>query len=113
VTALWRLSTAPTNGPRLVSLIERVADCRAAYDWSGGLIWLEVPERSDAAAVEIRHALSEIPGHATLLKAPAELRAVVDVFQPPEPHVAALTRRLKQAFDPNGILNPGRMYPGM
>lgn len=111
--ALWRLSTAPSDAPRLVSLISRTTDCLAAYDWAGGLIWLEIPELSDAAATEIRHVLSEIPGHATLVKAPRELRALVDVFQPPEPYVAALTKRLKQAFDPNGVLNPGRMYPGV
>ncbi len=111
--ALWRLSTAPSDAPRLVSLISRTTDCLAAYDWSGGLVWLEIPELSDAAATEIRHVLSEIQGHATLLKAPQDLRAVVDVFQPPEPYVAALTKRLKQAFDPNGVLNPGRMFPGV
>jgi len=35
------------------------------------------------------------------------------VFQPqPEP-LAALTRRIKEGFDPRAILNPGRMYPGV
>ncbi|MCJ7597844.1 MAG: 2-hydroxy-acid oxidase, partial [Methyloceanibacter sp.] len=37
----------------------------------------------------------------------------VDVFQPLEPSLMALTARLKAAFDPAGILNPGRMYPGV
>jgi glycolate oxidase FAD binding subunit len=32
------------------------------------------------------------------------------VFQPLPPTLLALHRRLKQAFDPHGILNPGRMF---
>jgi glycolate oxidase FAD binding subunit len=31
------------------------------------------------------------------------------VFQPLEPGVLNLTRRLKATFDPAGVLNPGRM----
>jgi glycolate oxidase FAD binding subunit len=48
-------------------------------------------------------------GHATLLKAPAASRAAVPVFQPQAPAVAAVAARLRAAFDPRGILNPGRM----
>ncbi len=33
-----------------------------------------------------------------------------EVFPPLAPNLAALHRRLKHAFDPAGILNPGRMY---
>jgi glycolate oxidase FAD binding subunit len=49
-------------------------------------------------------------GHATLIRAGADVRAAVDVFQPLEAGVEAISRRLKAAFDPAGILNPGRMY---
>jgi glycolate oxidase FAD binding subunit len=38
---------------------------------------------------------------------------VIDVFQPLDPSLMALTAGLKRAFDPVGILNPGRMYPGV
>jgi glycolate oxidase FAD binding subunit len=38
---------------------------------------------------------------------------VIDVFQPLDPPLMALTAGLKRAFDPVGILNPGRMYPGI
>jgi glycolate oxidase FAD binding subunit len=37
----------------------------------------------------------------------------VPVFEPQPAPVMALTRRLKETFDPEGILNPGRMYPGL
>jgi glycolate oxidase FAD binding subunit len=110
---LWRISTTPSRAAKLVAVIARTLDIRVAYDWSGGLIWLEAPATTDAGTVEIRRAIAEYGGHATLIRAERGTRASVDVFQPLEPSLAALTTRLKAAFDPAGILNPGRMYPGV
>jgi len=38
------------------------------------------------------------------------LRAAIEVFQPMDPALAALTRRVKESFDPLKRFNPGRMY---
>ena len=54
-----------------------------------------------------------VGGHATLVRAPDALRAAVDVFPPQPPALVALTRRVKAAFDPDGVFNPGRMYAGI
>jgi len=110
---LWRISMAPTSGPKLVHSLARKIDVRALYDWSGGLIWLDTPLITDAGAVEIRRTLAEFGGHATLIRAEPQARAVIDVFQPLDAPLMALTAELKQAFDPVGILNPGRMYAGI
>jgi glycolate dehydrogenase FAD-binding subunit len=110
---LWRISTVPSTAAKLVHNLGRKIDVRVLYDWSGGLIWLETPPISDAGAVEIRRNLAEIGGHATLIRAEAPARAAIDVFQPLDKPVMALTASLKRAFDPVGILNPGRMYPGI
>lgn len=110
---VWRISTAPGNGAKLVSALTKRLDCRAAYDWSGGLIWLQTAPTSDAGASEIRRVVAEIGGYANLIRADAGLRASVDVFQPLSPGVAALTVKLKESFDPSGVLNPGRMYLGI
>ena len=107
---LWRLSTAPTAGPKVVSAISRYMPVEAFYDWSGGLIWLEVPESADAGATDIRRVIAQYGGHATLIRADASVRAAVEVFQPLEPGIDRLSRKLKASFDPTGILNPGRMY---
>ena len=40
------------------------------------------------------------------------IRAKVPVFQPQPEGMAALSRRVKESFDPRGVLNPGRMYEG-
>ena len=110
---LWRISTLPTAAAKLVHNLARKIDVRVLYDWSGGLVWLETPPISDAGAVEIRRNLAEIGGHATLIRAEAPARAAIDVFQPLDKPVMALTASLKRAFDPVGILNPGRMYPAI
>jgi glycolate oxidase FAD binding subunit len=46
------------------------------------------------------------------VRAPAAARASVDVFAPEEPAVRALEKRVKESFDPKGVLNPGRMWAG-
>jgi glycolate oxidase FAD binding subunit len=48
-----------------------------------------------------------------LVRAPPPVRAAVDVFEPQPPGLAGLSKRLKQGFDPNGVLNPGRMWAGV
>jgi glycolate oxidase FAD binding subunit len=107
---LWRISTAPKSGPKVVASIGHYMAVNAMYDWSGGLVWAEVPPSADAGATDIRRVIAIHGGHATLIRAPEEVRAAVDCFQPLEPGVAALTRKLKATFDPSGVLNPGRMY---
>jgi glycolate oxidase FAD binding subunit len=52
-------------------------------------------------------------GHATLIRAPAAVRAVVDVFEPEPAGQAALTARVRKSFDPQGVLNAGRMWVGV
>ena len=52
-------------------------------------------------------------GHATLIARRAALRAVDDVFEPQDASLAALTKRVKEGFDPKGVLNPGRMWAGV
>jgi glycolate oxidase FAD binding subunit len=115
---LWRVSVPPRDGDRLVAAVARDLDAEYFYDWGGGLIWLApAAPGEDAGAARIRAALGAAPGsgggHATLIRAPAELRAAVPVFQPQDPAKAALTTRVKDGFDPKRVLNPGRMYAGV
>lgn len=106
---IWRISTAPTKGPKVVEALQRYVPVRAFYDWSGGLVWAEVASSADASAADVRRVVATHGGHATLMRAEAPVRAAVDVFQPLDPGVARLAQRIKIALDPGGILNPGRM----
>jgi glycolate oxidase FAD binding subunit len=108
-TQLWRVSTAPQNGPQIAAAVQRYVESRAYFDWSGGLVWLEVAPTSDAAAADIRRVMASFGGHATLMRAEPSVRAAIDVFQPLDPGLLALTRRIKSTFDPAGVLNPGRL----
>lgn len=110
---VWRLSVPPASGPRTVAEIARSLDATAFYDWAGGLIWLSMPEQGDGGIAVIRAALGACGGHATLVRAPEAFRARVPVFEPLPAALAALTRRVKESFDPKHLFNPGRLYPDM
>ncbi len=93
---LWRLSVKSTmppldlDGPQLI-------------EWGGALRWL----RTDADARIIREAAARAGGHATLFRS---ARKFGSPFHPLSPGLARIHRRLKEAFDPAGIFNPGRLY---
>jgi glycolate oxidase FAD binding subunit len=108
---LWRISTVPSKGAEVAAAIVQ-AGAQAFYDWAGGLIWVETLPSADAGAALVHGAVAAAGGHATLIRAPAAVRAAVDVFTPQDGGLSALTRRVKESFDPKGVLNPGRMWAG-
>lgn len=96
---LWRISLPPRAtlsalpGERLL-------------DWNGQLVWL----RTEAPPTRVFAAASEAGGHATLFRGGDRGG---DVFQPLATPVRRLHERIRNAFDPQRILNPGRMYEGL
>jgi len=108
---VWRISVAPQSGPGVAAAITRSLDARVFFDWGGGLLWCEIAGYpADGGAAIVRAATQAASGHATLIRASAELRGRIAVFEPQPPALAALARRIKESFDPKRILNPGRMY---
>jgi len=91
---LWRVSTA-SNAP----ITTKNKD--SFYEWGGALRWIKV----DISIDKIPDSLN---GHITLFRSPAIKN---EVFQPLPNHLLQIHRNLKQAFDPQGIFNIGRMYP--
>ncbi len=108
---LWRLSTAPAQGHAIAAAITPAA--QMFYDWAGGLLWMAMPYADEPDAGSIRAAVKAVGGHATLVRAPAAVRAALDVFEPQAAPLAALSKRVKESFDPKGVLNPGRMWAGV
>lgn len=105
---VWRVSVAPTIGYQLVATLRLKLGVDAFYDWQGGLVWLRMEAGPDADF--LRATIKALGGgHATLVRAAPELRDTVPVFEPQPGPLAALSMRLKEQFDPAGILNPGRM----
>ncbi len=108
---LWRVSTAPSKGHEFAAAITPAA--QMFYDWAGGLIWVAMPFANAPDAASIRGVVAGLGGHATLVRAPASMRASVDVFEPQGEGLSALSKRVKESFDPKGVLNPGRMWAGV
>lgn len=97
--SLWRLSV-PQTAPPLALAGESM------IEWAGGQRWL----CSALPASAVRDAATRVGGHATLFrtrdKAPG-------VFAPLQSPLDRIHRELKKAFDPAGVFNPGRLYPGL
>ena len=110
---VWRISVAPTAGAEVVRRLTDGLGGEAYYDWGGGLIWFALPACEDAGATAVRAAIADCGGHATLVRAAADVRQAVEVFQPQPGPLDDLSRRVKDAFDPEGVLNPGRMVAGV
>ena len=100
---IWRISIPPMDAPRLLASL---GDVNYFCDWAGGLIWLAAD-----SSIDVRKHVAQ--GHAQLFRATDELRIEQAVFQPQPPELAALSARIKHAFDPKGLFNPGRMYKGI
>ncbi len=114
---LWRLSLPPAQGIAAGGAIQEALGGEVTFDWAGGLLWYAPapavePADIDAGAEKLRRIVSAHGGHATLMRAPEPVRRLVPVFEPEEAALAALTRRVKENFDPRGVLNPGRMFEG-
>ena len=109
--AVWRVNVAPSRAAAVVAALGDAALAHC-YDWGGGLVWVATA-CSEAAAAAVRRAVASAQGHATLMRAPDALRATVDVFEPPSELALRLSRGLKRSFDPDGVLNFGRMYAGV
>jgi glycolate oxidase FAD binding subunit len=107
---VWRVSVAPSAGHQLVAALRLEAGVDAYYDWQGGLVWMRMEAEPEGDVVRrYIHALGG--GHATLLRAAVAARATTSAFQPQPEAVALLSARVKEKFDPAGILNPGKMAP--
>jgi glycolate oxidase FAD binding subunit len=92
--ALWRFSVKPTSAP--LGLGPQLCE------WNGSLRWIAAP--LDAA--QAHAAAGKCGGHATLFRGPDKRHGI----QKLAPGLLALHKKLKRAFDPQGILGPGRLH---
>jgi len=106
---IWRLCVPPASATEALKGSGVLGEAFWFADWAGGLLWLALPA-SDATATHLRSLTAHFGGHATLMRASAEARAELSVFEPESPARAGLTRSVKAAFDPHCVFNPGRMY---
>jgi glycolate oxidase FAD binding subunit len=102
---LWRIGV-PAGTPPLPLIGEQL------IEWGGAQRWWVTRE----AAGRVRDLAAQAGGHAMLFRAKdkaAMLGQGGSVFAPLSPPLARIHRELKQGFDPDGVFNPGRLYPDL
>jgi glycolate oxidase FAD binding subunit len=109
--AVWRVSVRPSAGPAVVAALERAVGAAWFLDWGGGLAWIAGPA-TEAAHEAVCAAALWASGTWTLVRAPDALRTALAVIPPEAPGLARISARVKAAFDPRSILNPGRLHAG-
>ncbi len=97
---VWRLSLRPSEAAATLARAGGVQ----RLDWGGARARVLLPEGTD-----LRARLGHRGARATLVRAAPETRARLGAFPPEAPAVAMLSRRLRERFDPRGVLNPGLM----
>jgi glycolate oxidase FAD binding subunit len=105
---LWRIVVPPSHGARLVSGIAALNGA-ALLDWAGGLCWARTPVETSTDAV--RRLAESAGGHATLADAPDGVRGTTPALHPEPAALAALSKRVRAAFDPAGVFETGRFAP--
>ena len=109
--AVWRISVRPSAGAAVLDALRPVG-VGGFLDWGGGLVWLAGPANTASHAAVEAAALAHL-GVWMLLRAPDALRGAVRVVPDEAAPLARITRAVKAAMDPAGILNPGRLYAGV
>ncbi len=107
---IWKVSVPPSEA------VGYLADLKTDFphvdyfcDWAGGLIWLSLPSGTiQGGEARVRSGLGG--GHATLIRGSDELKSDISPFQPLNSVKARISESIREGFDPEGILNPGRMY---
>lgn len=101
---LWRLHLPPSQGASVAQALTASGETSWHLDWAGALLWIA----TDLEAAQVRTIAAAAGGHATLVRAPERLRADVAALHPPAPGIAAIERRVRQAFDPRGVFASAR-----
>ena len=94
---LWRVSVAPTTP------IDKIDSF--CVDWGGGLRWV----KTDPEDFSLFKLAASFGGHATCF---ARKRKLGTGMQPLEPGILRLNQRVKEAMDPFGLINRGRLLEG-
>lgn len=102
---LSRICVPPSRGAAVLSGLIAL-DGVALLDWAGGLVWARTP--ASLASTSVRQLAEEMGGHAMLADAPDDVRRATSALHPEAAGVAALSRKVREAFDPAGVFDPLR-----
>jgi glycolate oxidase FAD binding subunit len=109
-----RLVRAVTYDPVVFGTSARCAVTGRASIGALRAVLGDVPPADVAAMVtRLRAMVAECDGSVVIAAAPRAVRAAIDPWGPVDPGAFALMRRIKQEFDPRGVLNAGRFVGGL
>jgi len=97
-STLWRLSVAAASPPL-------ATESEQLIEWGGALRW--IVNQADVATM--RALAVAQGGHATQFRGGKR----DGVFTPLSPPLKRIHHELKTRFDPDGLFNPGRLYPDL
>jgi glycolate dehydrogenase FAD-binding subunit len=109
-----KIGVLPTYLDEVAAEAERLAVCTFRAH-ALGILYAALQGETEAtmrAIKALREFVTTRKGQLVVQRAPRELRERVDVWGPPRPDFAVM-QKLKQEFDPNGALNPGRFVGGI
>jgi glycolate oxidase FAD binding subunit len=98
---LWRISVPSTTEASALPEYQR-----QLIEWGGSQRWL----LSEDGDISVRKAAVRAYGHATQFRNPTPGSSVFTAISAP---LMDIHKRLKAAFDPAGVFNPGRMFAEM
>jgi glycolate oxidase FAD binding subunit len=107
---VWRIAILSPLAADFVLELWPPAYCA---DWAGGLLWIGTEPNDDAMVSRLTSAAAAIDARAVLVRASNETRTRIPPFPTESPTRAELTKRVKAAFDPLRLFNPGRMWDGV
>jgi glycolate oxidase FAD binding subunit len=87
------------------------SDFKYFLDWGGNIAWCSVKNVNDL--IQMRIYCLKHDGHLTVYRADESSRSSEDFLTNSDTNLKILSQKLKESFDPKGILNPGKMYPGI
>ncbi|MFZ3214593.1 MAG: FAD-binding oxidoreductase [Candidatus Acidiferrales bacterium] len=124
-TTIVKMSVLPMRMKEALAAAQAAAESRvlpwAALARGVGVIYFALlPEayngdsqaRVTKAAGEIQQACAQLGGHATIPWCPADWKSALQIWGPPRPDFPQM-EKLKQVFDPQSILSPGRFVGGL
>ena len=104
---LWRFAIPSTDSARLIETLRKYGLLQLGLDWGGGLVWCLFPSDVQPATL---HDAAQDAGATAWRFATASADVNDAAFSPLAVGVRRLNKLVKEAFDPRGIFNPGRMY---
>lgn len=115
---VYRVTVPPASAAAVIQTVQNwsTAGVRAAMvsDVGMGIVWISMSAGHEAIQwfTKLCADAGEYRGHALIFAAPPDLKRGVDIWGPP-PLELSLMRKIKQQFDPENLLNPGRFLGGI